>query len=377
MPLTAQHFIPILSPSKSILQFLHARLHRQSIRSSPRADASSRRRRARRTTHRRVQRLHRVHPIYQRPTTQRLDRRFARRQRALEPSRASSPRRRLLVSPTRLSPPSSVTTPASAPTSTPIPFQNASSSNAPTSSPPRATTSAPPLPRSRTLKISHDDGSDDARSHIPPRVVPRADARDTDDAFDAFDRSIPRVNPRRLSTIDARDGMEHHHHLIGRLRERRFIFCTIASTSYSTRANAIEDAHPDPPSTHPHPHTHGSWTLKTATHHADPRYDTYTLNPRFDVIGHVEPPRARGARGRWPEDGTGLGGRRRPRGRPSRALEIAEIETIDRVESSRVVDRERSFEVVRSTDHRIKGGINRSIESRSFVVDDDDDGDAR
>ena len=48
MPLTAQHFIPILSPSKSILQFLHARLHRQSIRSSPRADASSRRRRARR-----------------------------------------------------------------------------------------------------------------------------------------------------------------------------------------------------------------------------------------------------------------------------------------------------------------------------------------
>tara|TARA_B100000073_G_scaffold187139_1_gene154927 strand:+ start:253 stop:435 length:183 start_codon:yes stop_codon:yes gene_type:complete len=60
-------------------------------------------------------------------------------------------------------------------------------------------------------------------------------------------------------------------------------------------------------------------------------------------------------------------------------LEIAEIETIDRVESSRVVDRERSFEVVRSTNHRIKGGIESIdwIESRSFVVDDDDDGDAR
>ena len=109
MPLTAQHFIPILSPSKSILQFLHARLHRQSIRSSPRADASSRRRRARRTTHRRVQRLHRVHPIYQRPTTQRLDRRFARRQRALEPSPrlvSSSPSPRLPPPVSRHPPPS-------------------------------------------------------------------------------------------------------------------------------------------------------------------------------------------------------------------------------------------------------------------------------
>tara|TARA_B100000674_G_scaffold465769_2_gene449059 strand:- start:18357 stop:18602 length:246 start_codon:yes stop_codon:yes gene_type:complete len=74
------------------------------------------------------------------------------------------------------------------------------------------------------------------------------------------------------------------------------------------------------------------------------------------------------------DDDRGVVHRRRDR---SRALEIAEIETIDRssrVESSIGSGRSRSF------DRRIKESkdeSNRSIESRSFVVDDDDDGDAR
>ena len=102
MPLTAQHFISILSPSHTILQFLHARLHHQSILSSPRRLSTRRRRRARRrlSTHRRVhRRIHRHRRVHHRSTTQRLDRTFARRQRALEPSHTSaSSSRRLLVS---------------------------------------------------------------------------------------------------------------------------------------------------------------------------------------------------------------------------------------------------------------------------------------
>lgn len=127
------------------------------------------------------------------------------------------------------------------------------------------------------------------------------------------------------------------------------------------RANAIEDAHPDPPPPHTHTPTHPRVVDPQNSH--TPRRPTIRYihakpSTRCDRTCGT-PPRARGARGRWPEDGTGLGGRRRPRGRRSRALEIAEIETIDRsIESSR-----RSGAVVRgrSIDESKNQRTNRSI----------------
>ena len=151
------------------------------------------------------------------------------------------------------------------------------------------------------------------------------------------------------------------------------------------RANAIEDAHPDPPPPHTHTPTHprvvdpqNSHTPRRPTIryiHAKPstRCDrTCGPPPRARAVPAVVGPRM--GRDSAGDDDRGVVHRRRDR---SRALEIAEIETIDRssrVESSIGSGRSRSF------DRRIKESkdeSNRSIESRSFVVDDDDDGDAR